>query len=399
MMVITNLLLAAAFVRTSLGACQSDADCLWLGVCDMSSRECHCRQGFTGPECGQLDVAPAPNHLGYYNSSTSTWGGLPVFAKDGLWHMYVAMMVGECPLGTFNNNSAVAHLVSTTSSFQGPYKYVNMVTPPFAHNPTSRVLPDGTIAIWYIAYDGDVKTISCPNGTPPQAPIWPNFNGKQIALAHSRSGDPNGPWIKTYLFSKTEVPQNWWHWDCDATNPAPLLLADGSVKMMYRGTMCTHCDGCPPKPGNASERLGIATAMSVDGPYHRPANAINLGMGVSVEDPYFWQGDSPGVYHLIAHSGTVCKAHRGSSWCGVIASSSDNGTSWKLAKDAAYTPNVTLVNGTTVVLSARQRPQLIFDPDSSKIPKKLLALVNGAELSGTGSFMQAKSFTLIQPVN
>ena len=49
---------------------------------------------------------------------------------------------------------------------------------------------------------------------------------------------------------------------------------------------CTHCDGCPHSPGNTSERLGIASAPGVDGPYTRPAKAFNLG-NESVEVRFF----------------------------------------------------------------------------------------------------------------
>ena len=98
-------LLAALMHGTA--ACQTDGDCLLLGSCEVGT--CKCRQGFTGPECGQIDVAAAPTTLGYHNLSASTWGGLPP-SVQGKWHMHVSMMAGDCPLGTFNNNSFIAHV-------------------------------------------------------------------------------------------------------------------------------------------------------------------------------------------------------------------------------------------------------------------------------------------------
>jgi hypothetical protein len=406
-------------------ACQTDDDCLLLGSCDAGA--CKCRQGFTGPECGQLDLAAAPATLGYRNLSASTWGGLPLNVR-GKWHMYVSMMAGDCPLGTFNNNSFIAHLAG--DSWGGPYQFVSTVTGPFAHNAAPRLLPDGSVAVWYIGYDGVVDPISCPKGVPPENFVWPDWTGKQIAMARSPPGKPDGPWTIQWLFDLPKLPQDWWHWDCGATNPSAVISADGSVQMLYRGTMCTHCDGCP-HPKNASERLGIATAPSVEGPYTRAATYLNLGNKNSVEDPYYWRGTS-GSHHLIAHSGTVCKDEfpGGGNWCGVIASSSD-GVSWRLARERAYGPNVTLENGTVLQLFARQRPQLLFDtpppPGASggasggtsggasggasgsasggasggASEPRLLALVNGAELAEGGSgggLMARTSFTLIQPV-
>ena len=167
-------------------ACHNNSDCLLLGSCKHGA--CHCRQGFTGPECGQLDFGAAPAHLGYRNRSASTWGGLPLKIR-GEWHMYVSMIRNECPLGAFNNNSEIVHLVSS-SGFSGPFAYADVVVPSFAHNAAARLLPDGSIGVWFIGYDGHVDAISCPGGAPPQDLVWPDWSGKQIAVA--RSPKPSG---------------------------------------------------------------------------------------------------------------------------------------------------------------------------------------------------------------
>jgi hypothetical protein len=265
----------------------------------------------------------------------------------------------------------------------------------------SCAAPDGSVGVWFIGYEGEVDTIHCPHGVPPEGNyVWPDWTGKQIAVAHAPAGQPDGPWEIEWIFKHTQLPGDWWHWDCSATNPSAIVAEDGSVRMMYRGTMCTHCSGCPSHPGNTSERLGIATAPSVKGPYTRPTNALNLG-NLSIEDPFYWRGNE-GSHHLIGHSGTACHHFvGGGNWCGVIASSSD-GENWRLASAPAYGPNVTLSDGTTLELFARQRPQLLFDPrtGNGKTLRNLLAVVNGAEalLGGAGGLMQRDSFTLIQPV-
>jgi hypothetical protein len=189
---LARTLLAAAAFKSCISltfSCATNSDCLLLGACDVEG-VCRCRQGFTGTECGQLDFDVAPNHLGYQNSSASTWGGLPV-RVNGEWHMYVSMMLGDCPLGTFNNNSEIVHLVSA-SGWQGPYSYADTVVKNFAHNAAPRMLPDGSIGVWFIGYDGAVDTIRCPHGVAPNDYVWPDWSGKQIAIARSPPGQPTG---------------------------------------------------------------------------------------------------------------------------------------------------------------------------------------------------------------
>ena len=285
-----TVVLAATVAAASLHGtspvvgCETEADCLLLGSCETNSsgtKYCKCRQGFTGPQCGQLDVGAVPNHLGYRNETASTWGGLPVYV-NGEWHAYVSMMANSCPLGTFNNNSQIVHLVSksngqTDGGWAGPFDFVDAVVKPFAHNAAPRLLADGSVGVWFIGYNGTVEIEECPGGVAPPHDVWPDWSGKQIALARSPPNSPSGPWNVSWLFALPTLPDDWWHWDCSATNPSALVDADGSVRMMYRGTMCTHCAGCPTRPGNTSERLGIATARALSGPYARASSAIDLG--------------------------------------------------------------------------------------------------------------------------
>ena len=218
-------------------ACATNEDCLLLGQCTQGA--CRCRQGFTGPECGQLALAPTAPHLGYRNLTASTWGGLPVLVKDQ-WHLYVSMMGGDCPLGTFNNNSRIAHLVSTSGTWAGPYAYADTAVPAFAHNAAPHLLPDGSIGIWFIGYDGHVDPITCPNGVPPEDYIWPDWSGKQIAMARSRPGETSGPWNVSFLFDSPRLPEDWWHWDCGATNPAPIIAVSSQASLPWRVVLSVY---------------------------------------------------------------------------------------------------------------------------------------------------------------
>lgn len=95
--------------RTASGPprCREDEDCMLNGACSSSSGECSCNPGWTGPDCGQLDLLPVKltekkGRKGYYlplaygaypTDSTpglSSWGGSIV--KDphtpNLYHLF-----------------------------------------------------------------------------------------------------------------------------------------------------------------------------------------------------------------------------------------------------------------------------------------------------------------------
>jgi hypothetical protein len=80
---ITFIAAIILMVSTSL-ACQTNEDCLLLGTCEQG--QCQCRQGFTGPECGQIDLDPAPTHLGYRNRTASSTSLLLHSVWSWLYH-------------------------------------------------------------------------------------------------------------------------------------------------------------------------------------------------------------------------------------------------------------------------------------------------------------------------
>ena len=53
-----------------------------------------------------------------------------------------------CPLSKFNNNSAIIRAVSAHP--EGPYQKAETVFPPFHHNPTVTITPNGTYLLFFI---------------------------------------------------------------------------------------------------------------------------------------------------------------------------------------------------------------------------------------------------------
>jgi hypothetical protein len=74
-----------------------------------------------GPKCAQLNLAPASRASLWSGDSDASWGGNAVFDKaDGLWHLFYAEFLNDCPLGSWTTNSVVSHAVGSSPS--GPFK-------------------------------------------------------------------------------------------------------------------------------------------------------------------------------------------------------------------------------------------------------------------------------------
>ena len=165
-------------------------------------------------------------------------------------------------------------------------------------------------------------------------------------------------------------------WDCQLTNPAPALLANGSVLLAFRSTACAG--------GSTGEYLGLARAKHWNATAYdvapQPIVAPSAGTG-SHEDPFLFE-DARGALHIVSHNqgpGNVC-ARAGSQSCGAHLFSGDGGGSWRVSAAPVY-DLLLLTNGSSILPATRQRPQLVLE-DATKRP---LWLFNGAALYGRGN--------------
>ena len=168
--------------------CEDAFDCNLNGQC--SGGVCVCRGGWLGPDCGTLDLLPAPVTPAFYRAANSSWGGSVVQDEAGAWHIFIAYMLGSCGLNAWQQNSAIFHAQSSSGTPAGPYVNETLVWDFFSHNPTVTKAPDGSWLIWHIGCGGRQGNgpfnNNCTNGTtPPPPPPPPRLlkNGDQCLIS------------------------------------------------------------------------------------------------------------------------------------------------------------------------------------------------------------------------
>ena len=134
------------------------------------------------------------------------------------------------------------------------------------------------------------------------------------------------------------------------TNPAAVILPDGSVVLYYKAV------------GFSKDllRYGVAKAQSVEGPYTRLTDEPIFRFDSTndhIEDAFAWYNGQQ--YEMIFKdmAGGIC----GEPKAGVHALS-DNGIDWKLAPlPMAYSRTVKWDDGTTTEQPLLERPQILFE--------------------------------------
>ncbi len=374
-------------------SCTTPSDCGLLGNC--VSGHCECDAGFTGPMCTFPDLSPAkpPAENALFSRTAHSWGGKPIRNPDGrTWSLFAAEMTLHCPLHMFNNNSAIRRAVSHTGA-GGPFTGGEIVYPPFAHNPTVTTAPDGTILLFYIGAP-EHRQVNCtlPGRLASTAPSlrW-KPQTDVINMAWSKS--PTGPWQTRTIIGPARPSDNQTAWNCHCSNPSPVILPSGRILLMYRGTPCDLA-GASCNSAWECVRQGIAEAPSYHGNFVKRRHPLSLAS--TSEDAFFWR--SPRGFHLLTHSWRTCgeplpgspdKPNSAAGSCGAYSWSEDS-KNWTTAPTAFYGAGVRWENGSTTHLSARQRPQIVFD--AAGRPEFLFNGVTSVEYGAERSWTMAVPF-------
>ena len=388
-MFIKLLMLVSLCIQYS-SCCLSDSDCSLLGECNQG--KCICDPGWTGEKCGQVDLLPTPRDGGYRNASLSSWGGNAI--KIGQeWHMFVSAMSHNCSLSDFSTNSLSIHAISENPG--GPYALTDISLPEFHHSTQIMQVNSSTLALFAIGIDTDGQNVHmCDQEMVSIAPKSTDSDEEELgphdymSVSTSTSG-PDGPWEERVIF-KTNLSEPY-AWNCNKSNPAPIIFENGTVLLMYRGMPCERDNSCKNDTINLCQHQGIAVADSIDGPFIDRQGKISELSGN--EDAFFFRTQRG--YAALFHSKNACgQEPEEYKSCGSLAYSKDT-WSWTLNNEPAYNATFqwkeTDGKTTTEQLLSRQRPKIIFSEDGMTP----LFLTNGVEISEE----EWNEFTVAAPFN
>jgi hypothetical protein len=228
--------------------CKTEEDCSLGGLC--VGGLCKCDATWTGPHCVQLNLLPANKSAHGYqrgsnfgidtipnvpNQSFASWGGQAVY-EDGMYHLVFADFE-ECGLGCWGTSSQLARAVS--QSPLGPYKKVEVIVPPFHHNPTFNKVPGGgpfvITSIGCAPLGGNGSVTNCSSWLPPGHWPPPSPSPEHARLRGAAGvgvGDPSAAGVITMIYSD-KVTGPWKQhpgvilepaaldkWDSFVTNPS-----------------------------------------------------------------------------------------------------------------------------------------------------------------------------------
>ena len=393
---VKHFLVLALAVASSL-SCETETDCSLLGEC--VNHKCVCDPGWKGHNCGQVDLLPALRNGGYRNATLSTWGGYSIKIGDK-WHMFASGMSHQCPLEKFATNSMTIHATSKVPG--GPYKLEDIPLTEFHHSVSVMRVNHTTLALFTEGINTNGQNVNLcdendqsnpttqTHGDAPEPELSPD---DYMGVSLSTSG-PYGPW-KEHFILNTNLSLGVDAWNCNRSNPSPIIFPNGTVLLMYRAEPCIpeHVRKCANSTIDLCEHQGIAVADSIDGTFRDRQGMISELTGN--EDAVFFR--TRRGYAALFHSKNACgREPEQYKSCGSLAFSKDT-WKWTLNSEPSYNSTIQWrePNGdiTEDQFLSRQRPKIIFAEDGMT-PLYLTNGVLASEVGGGGM-----EFTLAIPFN
>lgn len=309
------------------------------------------------------------------------WCGSVIKGEDKRYHMFASRWPKYLTMSPhWLLNSEIVR--ASSDKPEGPYKFEEVVFEKrdrkyfdglVTHNPAIRKHGD-TYLLYYlgVTYEGQIpdKSYQERDWSPRCDEIYHN---KRIGLATSKS--IFGPWERKDNPILLPREDNWDR--IMTTNPAPCVMPDGSVYLVYKSRTVMK---------NGVFHLGLAHAKHFNGPYERLKDQPLFDL--NVEDPFLWYQDKK--FHIIMKdmSGKIT----GENHAGVYATSKDC-LNWSLAKPPkAYSRTVLWDNGTTTHQGAFERPHLLMENHK---PTHLFAATG----DGPGGFWNSKNtWNMVTPL-
>lgn len=282
------------------------------------------------------------------------WCGSVIAGGDGRYHMFASRWPQALRFGPhWLTNSEVVRAVARRP--EGPFEFEEVVLPArggsfwdgrMTHNPTIQRLGD-TYLLFYV---GSTFTGPAPRADSQLRGGMPTVlearTNQRIGLATASSLD--GPWSRLDAPILEPRPARW-----DAlmtTNPAPCVLANGEMLLVYKSTH-DHDDLL---------RMGVARAESPEGPYERVKDRELFEFANPtdhVEDAYVWHED--GRFQLVMKD--MNGGIGGEKGAGIHATSND-GVTWTISQPAqAYSLTIAFTDALRRTFARVERPQLLIE--------------------------------------
>lgn len=358
--------------------CSDDTGCSLNGVCTQSTGMCTCYPPWTGGDCSELDILPAPPVRGYgMDPDIYTWGGSVVLLDDGLYHMYVAEMSGNCSLNSWGSHSLVTHATAATP--EGPFVRQDTALPVWSHNPQVVVQKNAsggnaTLVLFHIgdANNGPVSNCSAEVSAADGAARAAAATGAgSVGSTLHYATNPYGPWTPV-------VPP-----PPGCNNPAPFLHPNGTWYLFCSGPLYS-----------APSFFGPWTVAATPSPR-------NPGVPGSYEDPVLYV-DPRGNWHIIWHvyttspvPPTCVNSTVSGHWF------SPDGLQWYAASTPPFPNTIPLTDGTTTLVSTRERPKILFDAagDPTHLYNGVCATLSCAPTPCVNCKYNGKTYTNAVPLN
>lgn len=389
------------------GSCITSVDCAMNGQCIKPPRsdaqspgQCECFDGWRGATCEILDLMPVdPLHAGLrlLDHDSSTWGGSVIF-RDGLYHMFASEIIWNCGLYSWTTNSRVIRAVS--ESPYGPYRKVEVILPPFAHDANVIEAPTGEIVLFVTALRG-VQPRDCRNDAPTEfrrtqqiSKSWAETPPTEVPPKDTYmlwADSPSGPWSEPVLVLNSTI----WNSDYWAKNHR-VAKCDGNLNGIIRkdGSFLGLWRRCETKDLFTIPHTLTASDWKNASTYQPNPAPLFVLAGSGAEDPSnIWTTyvqDVGRAYHAIFHDEQSTRCMLGECSANGRHAFSLDGKTWRYALVDAYQRNVTFTNGTTIMVDTRARPHVILDP----LTGNPIALSTGLKESNESGYV----WTLVQPM-
>ena len=341
-----------------------------------------CDVWWTGASCALLNLAPAdPAASGLVAPGYFSWGGHPLQAADGTYHLLASFLCDHATLDSWTTKSSIAH--ATAAAPEGPYTFApgvdsQLVVPPWSHG--ASVTRDPATGEYLLFHIGNGR-VSPSTWSPCYNPAEdaPAFAAAALAAAaapraplpgaRARAGEDDttyveraptlaGPWTPFNNNLGLDVVYPPGSWATSMTNPAAFIFPNGTTLLYYRADQCPETWGAL-----APACIGVAIADSWQGPFTSLFDQpITHPEG---EDPAVFR-DPRGNMHMLTNVNTYHARCAAGVPCGGHAWSRD-GLTWSNQTVGAFGPVIRWTNGSYLYGAYAERPQVLQAADGTPV--------------------------------